>query len=74
MIQSPSDKHGLLNRLATDGTGSEWRFFERSIRILESALWGECWVIEGEVAAIHYRINRCIDRCRKEVLSVSGPL
>ena len=44
--------HGLLDRLATDWAGPEWRVVGRSMRILGSAVAGECLVGTGDVTAV----------------------
>lgn len=47
--------HGLLDRLATDWTGPAWRIIGRSMRILGSAVAGECLVVDGDVTTIDDR-------------------
>lgn len=44
--------HGLFDRLATDWAGPEWRVVDRSMRLLGSAVAGECLVVDGSVAAV----------------------
>lgn len=44
--------HGLLDRLATDWAGPEWRVVGRSMRILGSAVAGECLVGNGDITAV----------------------